>query len=156
MSLFNDFLLPFIILIVTSDHVYDFCLIVTFFIVDESFTYGARKTAGPVLRGVEGVLAFYLPKAKPQPRTLVIMFSVPFLNTWPFYNNQFYLKLFPGMLGKKDVNENLFNQMYRDTKNRFKGDNGWHHNFRLSRYYRADYFMSSSGTALIQIDVWRK
>ena len=154
MSLFYDFLLPFIIHIVTSDHVYDFCLIVIF-IVGESFTYGARKTAAPYPRGVEGVLAFHLPKAKPRSQTLVVMFSVPFLNSWPLYNNQFYVTLLPGKLDKKYVNENLFNMMYRDTKNRFKGDNGWHHDFRLSRYYRADCFMSSSGTALIQIDVWR-
>ena len=153
MSLFYDFLLPFIILTVTSDHVYDFCLIVIF-IVDEYFAYGARKTAGPFPRGVEGVLAFYLPLRRP--RTLVIMFSVPFLNTRPFYNNQFYLKLFNGKLDGEDVNKNLFNKMYRDTKNRFKGDNTWHRNFELDEYFEADCLMSSAGTAVIQIDVKRK
>lgn len=137
----------------TSDHVYDFCLIVIF-IVGEYLTYGARRTAGPVSRGVEGVLALYLPR--PFDQTLVIMFSVPLLNTWPFYNNQFYLKLYPGRLRKKSVNKNLFNEMYRDTKHRFKGDNGWHRNFQLGQNLRADYYMSSAGTALIEIDVKRK
>lgn len=163
MSLFYDFLLPFISLTVTSDHVYDFCLIVIF-IVDEYFTYGARKTAGPVPRGVEGVLAFYLqrPLRRRRPlrripsRTLVIMFSVPFLNTRPFYNNQFYLKSFDGKLDEEDVNKNLFNEMYRDTKNRFKGDNTWHRDFELDEYVEADCLMSSAGTAVIQIDVKRK
>ncbi|XP_015754375.1 PREDICTED: DELTA-actitoxin-Afr1a-like [Acropora digitifera] len=130
---------------------------------DEYFTYGARKTAGPVPRGVEGVLAFYLPRHRRRrplrripSRTLVIMFSVPFLNTRPFYNNQFYIKSFEGKLDQQDVNENLFNEMYRDTKNRFKGDNTWHRDFELDKYFKADYFMSSAGTALIQIDVESK
>lgn len=159
MSLFYDFLLPFIILTGTSDHVDDFCLIVIF-IVGGYFTYGARKTAGPFPRGVEGVLAFYrrpLHLRKPvrniPSRTLVIMFSVPFLNTRPFYNNQFYLKSFKGKLDQEVVNENLFNEMYRDTKNRFKGDNTWHHDLWLEKYFKADCFMSSAGTAVIEIDV---
>lgn len=84
------------------------------------------------------------------------MFSVPFLNTRPFYNNQFYIKSFEGKLDQQDVNENLFNEMYRDTKNRFKGDNTWHRDFELDKYFKADYFMSSAGTAFIQIDVMRK
>ena len=134
----------------TSDHVYDFCLIVIF-IVGESFTYGARKTAGPVPRGVEGVLAFSHQKIPSQ--TLVIMFSVPFSNTRLFYNNQFYLKLFDVKLDKKDVNENLFNEMYRDTENRFKGDNTWHNDVKLNDCFEADCFMSSAGTAVIQINV---
>lgn len=116
----------------------------------KSFTYGARKTAGPVPRGVEGVLAFSHQMIPSQ--TLVIMFSVPFSNTRPFYHNQFYLKLFDVKLDKEGVNENLFNEMYGDTENRFKGDNT-HHDVKLNDRFEADCFMSSAGTAVIQIDL---
>ena len=100
MPLFCDACLPWII--VTNDHVYDFCLNCLFacLFLGTTLLYGARKTAGPVARGAVGVLTYYIPDID---KTLAVMYSVPFDYNW--YSNWFDVWLYSG---KRRANYNLW------------------------------------------------
>ena len=112
-------------------------------------TYSARKTAGPVTYGAEGIFTYYIPGIT---KTLAVMFSVPF--NYAVNSNWVDVQLYDGSI---NANLDLWNMMYHNNPNKFKGNNMWHQknleSGRGEKGIRAKFYMSSSGQATIQIQI---
>ena len=114
-----------------------------------SLNYGARKTAGPVPFGAEGVFSYYIPGIK---KTLAVMFSVPF--NYAVNSNWVDVQLYEGTI---TANKVLWYKMYHNNPNKFKGNNMWYEkNLEPDlgeKGIRAKFSMSSSGQATIQMEI---
>ena len=112
-------------------------------------TWGARKTMGPITRGVEGVFTYYIPDID---QTLAVMFSVPYINT--NYNNRVDIMLYAG---KEEANNQLWEKMYKYNPNKFKGDGKlYEKNLEPAlgeKGIRAEFSMATSSQATIQIKI---
>ena len=107
--------------------------------------YPARKSKGPVARGVLGAVAFYVPKIQ---STVAVMFSVPY--DYNLYQNWWNVKLYKG---KPRASCAMFNDMYYYA-NPFRA-NGWHER-DLGSHLKFRGIMSNAGTSTLEIHVLKK
>ena len=112
-------------------------------------TWGARKTSGPVTYGVEGVFTYNIPGIQ---KTLAVMFSVPYLNY--NFNNRVDIMLYDG---KVQADNQLWEKMYKNNPNKFKGDGELHEkNLEPAlgeKGIRAEFSMATSSQPIIQIKI---
>ena len=107
--------------------------------------YPARKTSGPVARGVVGVVAFYV---EPIKSSVGVMFSVPY--DYNLYQNWWNVKLYNGdRRADYAMYEDLYYYAYP-----FKA-NGWHER-DLGHNLKFRGVMSSSGQPTLEIHVTKK
>ncbi|XP_065903966.1 DELTA-sagatoxin-Srs1a-like [Dysidea avara] len=110
--------------------------------VRKCFTYGARKTLGPVATGAVGVIAYNMDDGD----TLAIMFSVPF--DYNLYNNCWNVKIYNG---HQEANSTMFNEMY-NKQSYFVGNDTWESK-KLNDKYMVEGIMTSSSESILQIYV---
>ena len=111
----------------------------------KAMTYTARKSAGPVARGVVGLIGYRMSDGN----TLAVMFSVPF--DYNLYENQWNARVYPG---KVPIGYALYDDQYYLIKS-YKGDNRWHEK-DLGQGYHVRGAMNSAGGATLEIHITQK
>ena len=106
--------------------------------------YTARKTKGPVARGVVGVVAFYVPGIS---KTVAVLFSVPY--DYNLYQNWWNVRFYEG---ERQADYSIYNDLY--YSNPFKADVPHERDLGNNLKFRGD--MSSSGTPTLEIRVQGK
>ena len=107
---------------------------------EKAALYDARKTNGPTATGAVGVAAYYMGNGY----TLAVLFSVPF--DYNLYSNWFDAKVYEG---DREANNEMYNDMYYGDP--CKGENKWYEDKPIGYDYKMTGYMSSSGSAVLDI-----